>query len=142
MSDEREFMSPDERTYAWPRTEVRFRSFREWATHMGNNLPDELEAPVTVEYDESTGRLAKNKKKRKHTPKRRRQLLAAYGPFCYLCHRSFEHDPDSLRVEHRVPLGRGGQDRYQNLGLACAECDIAKGMMTEQEFRLHRESQR
>jgi 5-methylcytosine-specific restriction endonuclease McrA len=62
----------------------------------------------------------------------RAALLRRDGPYCYLCGREF--DPGYLRIEHKVPSSRGGRNNYDNLGLACPPCDIAKGDLTAEEY--------
>lgn len=37
-------------------------------------------------------------------------------------------------VDHRHPLGRGGEDEPWNYAMACVECNNAKGDMLEEEF--------
>ena len=37
-------------------------------------------------------------------------------------------------MDHKVPLSRGGSAGLENLGLACAVCDNAKGPLLESEY--------
>lgn len=63
------------------------------------------------------------------------QLAGVYGVRCYLCG-SEDFTLEQLRLEHRIPLVRiGGSNAFENLGLACTECDTKKGELTEEEFR-------
>jgi hypothetical protein len=66
--------------------------------------------------------------------KLRRALVERDGQRCYLCGVVKENVRD-LRIEHRTPRSRGGGNRRDNLALACVPCDIAKGDMTEEEYR-------
>lgn len=37
-------------------------------------------------------------------------------------------------IDHKVPLGRGGQHVYGNLAVCCEKCNILKGNMTDAEY--------
>ena len=45
-------------------------------------------------------------------------------------------DPDGRRwhIDHMLPRSRGGTSKPDNLALSCAKCNIAKHMMTADEF--------
>lgn len=66
--------------------------------------------------------------------KLRRALVERDGQRCYLCGKWIENIR-KLRIEHKTPRSRGGGNSRDNLGLACIPCDIAKGNMTEDEYR-------
>ena len=51
---------------------------------------------------------------------------------CYLCLKPTEFGNDTL--EHKIPLIRGGNNEYSNLGIACDSCNSKKGRKTEEEF--------
>jgi len=38
-------------------------------------------------------------------------------------------------IEHRVPLARGGEHVWENVVLACRECNLSKGAKTEKAFQ-------
>lgn len=40
-----------------------------------------------------------------------------------------------LRVDHDVPVSKGGTDFLKNLMTACEDCDTLKGTMTGRQFR-------
>ena len=40
-----------------------------------------------------------------------------------------------LRLDHDLPVSRGGLDTMQNFVAACEDCDDRKGQMTGAEFR-------
>lgn len=40
-----------------------------------------------------------------------------------------------LRVDHDVPVAKGGTDFLKNLVTACETCDVLKGTMTGRQFR-------
>lgn len=42
---------------------------------------------------------------------------------------------NSLEIDHKTPLSRGGADDFSNLAAACRPCNQGKGNMTEAEFR-------
>ena len=42
---------------------------------------------------------------------------------------------DTERVDHIIPLSRGGDNTAGNIQLVCASCNAAKGSMTDDEFR-------
>lgn len=47
---------------------------------------------------------------------------------CEYCQRSQVDSPlISLQLEHVVPRKHGGDDHFDNLALACAECNLHKG---------------
>lgn len=47
---------------------------------------------------------------------------------CEYCHRSQAESPlIPLQIEHIVPRKHGGGDAFENLALACAECNLHKG---------------
>ena len=64
------------------------------------------------------------------------QLLAkfdAHGWCCYLCRVAL--DSKTVRIEHRIPLSRGGTNWIANIAPACESCNSSKGSMTEKEYR-------
>ena len=52
---------------------------------------------------------------------------------CYLCGAKLKYD--EIHLDHLVPLSRGGENTKENLAVACAECNIAKGNRTPAEYR-------
>ena len=44
------------------------------------------------------------------------------APVCYLC-----GDNPSAHLEHVHPLAKGGEDVWENIGMACAHCNLSKG---------------
>lgn len=60
--------------------------------------------------------------------------IKKYGTLtCYLCFRPVAFGDDHL--EHRVPISRGGKQVYENMGVSCSTCNMAKGIKTEEEYR-------
>jgi 5-methylcytosine-specific restriction endonuclease McrA len=41
---------------------------------------------------------------------------------------------DSLSIDHKIPITRGGKSTFENLCVCCHLCNIIKGTMTEKEF--------
>lgn len=61
--------------------------------------------------------------------------IKKYGTLtCYLCEKPIQFGNDHL--EHKIPVSRGGNSLYGNLGVACARCNGRKGIYTEQEYKL------
>lgn len=61
--------------------------------------------------------------------------IKKYGTLtCYLCEKSIEFGLDSL--EHKIPLSRGGTNKYENLAIAHLSCNKKKNDKTENEYRL------
>ena len=52
---------------------------------------------------------------------------------CYLCLKPIPFGFDNL--EHKTPLSRGGDNKVNNLGVACQKCNYSKGAKTEKEYR-------
>ena len=61
----------------------------------------------------------------------REYLLEKFYRTCIYCDKN---ENVRLEVEHLTPKSRGGSNRISNLGLACHECNQAKGNLTVEEF--------
>lgn len=59
----------------------------------------------------------------------RAKVFALKGSQCAYC------GADASHVDHKTPRARGGSNDLENLVPACASCNIAKGMMTVEEWR-------
>ncbi len=60
--------------------------------------------------------------------------IKKYGTLtCYLCEKPTPFGKDNL--EHKIPLSRGGTNKYDNLAIACQKCNYKKHNKTEQEYR-------
>lgn len=55
---------------------------------------------------------------------------------CYYC--GLRLRPSHKTIDHMVPLGRGGPNRYYNRVTACAPCNFKKGPLTASEFERFR----
>lgn len=60
----------------------------------------------------------------------REYLLEKFDRKCMYCGK----ENVSLEIEHIIPKSRGGSNRIDNLGMACHECNQAKGNKTAEEF--------
>lgn len=56
-----------------------------------------------------------------------------YGWCCYLCGKSVTRQ--TVSIEHRIPITRGGSNWPANLAPACRSCNSRKHTKTEQEYR-------
>lgn len=63
----------------------------------------------------------------------RREIIARDRSTCYLCGERVA--ADEIHLDHVVPLSRGGDHSRANVRVACGTCNIAKGTLTEDEFR-------
>jgi len=52
---------------------------------------------------------------------------------CYLCLQPIPLGKDHF--EHKIPLSRGGTNKYNNLAIACQKCNCRKHTKTETEYR-------
>lgn len=72
-----------------------------------------------------------------------RRIAARDGYTCAYCDYAFVDDDLNHRggvrrgvtIDHRLPLSRGGTDRFDNKVLACQGCNCRKGALTEEEYR-------
>ena len=55
------------------------------------------------------------------------RLIARDGDQCWYCGGQFVPRKRSRTIDHVVPLALGGRNRLDNLRLACAQCNHAKG---------------
>ena len=72
---------------------------------------------------------------RKRVPKEKREkMLAAAGFACFYCHCPLP-TIDKMRIDHKIPLSRGGPDNDGNRAVSCERCDFIKGNATAEEFK-------
>lgn len=72
----------------------------------------------------------------------RTALRKIHGENCFYCGvemqfaraRNREFNSNDATIEHRLPLSRGGKHVWDNVVLACRECNLSKNMKTEVEF--------
>lgn len=70
-----------------------------------------------------------------HTPADIRRIFAEQEGRCAYCLEPLGPD---FHEDHKVPLARGGSNGAENICCACPECNVAKGTMTDAEFREER----
>lgn len=86
-------------------------------------LPEELRHYVALDDDGST-------------PLRKRKWQEQNG-LCSYCETPitfYSKKSDSLEIDHKIPVSRGGTNDDDNLVAACRTCNRAKGDMTDSEF--------
>lgn len=57
---------------------------------------------------------------------------------CFYCHSEitfYRKKPNSLEIDHRIPVSREGTDSIENLVASCRKCNSLKANMTDVEFR-------
>ncbi len=67
------------------------------------------------------------------SPSIRKRVFDREGPNCRYC--GTELTFETFQVDHIIPTVSGGTNVDDNLGVACASCNNAKGVMTETQFR-------
>ena len=67
-----------------------------------------------------------------------RMLADRQESLCFYCESEitfYRKKPNSLEIDHRVPVSRGGGDHVENLVATCRHCNSLKANMTDKEFR-------
>lgn len=72
--------------------------------------------------------------------RRQRFIEAHRDDPCWICgeaidHRRLHPEPSAPTIDHVRPLSRGGGNNSENLRMAHARCNRAKGNLTLQEFK-------
>ena len=62
----------------------------------------------------------------------RRRIIERDGLHCVYC----DEDLSSaeIHMDHVIPESRGGETNYNNLQVTCRKCNLAKGVLSEEEF--------
>lgn len=63
----------------------------------------------------------------------REDIIARDGLTCYLCGHPVQ--PDDVHLDHVVPLTRGGNHTKENVRVSHSACNMAKGVLTPEQFR-------
>ncbi|MEH1780668.1 MAG: HNH endonuclease [Nostoc sp.] len=71
-------------------------------------------------------RLSHHQKDRK-----RPHLIAKYGMKCFWCGHNLK--PETLTIDHYIPLSKGGSNKIKNLRLACDGCNQKRGNAMPEE---------
>ena len=71
----------------------------------------------------------------------RRWVIERDGLTCVYC--SEDLTDQEVHLDHVIPESQGGPTTYDNLQVTCRRCNLAKGILTEDEFvrRLRRRAQ-
>jgi 5-methylcytosine-specific restriction endonuclease McrA len=64
----------------------------------------------------------------------RRNIFERDSNTCQYCGRRFSKS--DLTLDHVVPRSRGGRDSWENLVLACVNCNVRKGNRTPEEAQI------
>jgi len=121
----------DEKSYGLVRN---FRKFqRPQKPNAIHPLPDEHRDYVAIDYGEPDARA-----------EFRKSLCEAQNNNCFYCGTAITHYSkkfNTLDVDHKIPISRGGTDDQENLVASCKNCNRAKCDMTHDEFFALRKSQ-
>lgn len=63
-----------------------------------------------------------------------RTLIKRDGGICAICKEQFESKSD-ITLDHKTPRSEGGSDEITNLQLAHEQCNLDKGLMTQEEWQ-------
>jgi 5-methylcytosine-specific restriction endonuclease McrA len=44
-------------------------------------------------------------------------------------------EPETIHIDHRIPVSRGGKHDFDNLCVACEPCNLSKASLTPEEWR-------
>jgi 5-methylcytosine-specific restriction endonuclease McrA len=95
-------------------------------------LPKEMEEYVGLNHrEERDGKPDRGTALGKH-------LLETQDGKCFYCDTPltfYRKKPNSLEVDHKMPMPRGGSDSMENLAATCRRCNSLKGILSETEFR-------
>ena len=62
----------------------------------------------------------------------RRSVIARDGHFCVYCDEDLTNA--EIHLDHVIPESQGGPTNYENLQVTCRKCNLAKGVLTEDDF--------
>jgi hypothetical protein len=60
------------------------------------------------------------------------ERLLRGNPTCAFCRNVVPLE--ALTIDHRTPITRGGRHLYENLAVVCQPCNLAKGVLDDEEF--------
>lgn len=69
-----------------------------------------------------------------------RKLIERDGNKCYLCNNETTFEVNHTHnkyptIEHVIPIAKGGTHSWDNVKVACRECNINKGVLSVEEFK-------
>lgn len=62
----------------------------------------------------------------------RRRVIERDGLYCVYCDDDLRDA--EIHMDHVIPESKGGETSYNNLQVTCRKCNLAKGVLTEEEF--------
>ena len=62
----------------------------------------------------------------------RRRVIDRDGYHCVYCDEDLSNS--EIHLDHVIPESRGGPTSYDNLQVTCRKCNLAKGVLSEDEF--------
>ena len=65
--------------------------------------------------------------------RKRLRLIEKHGMQCFWC--GTELTPETITIDHYIPLSRGGSNKIKNLRLACRKCNQLRGNALPGEVR-------
>ena len=65
---------------------------------------------------------------------KQKQVFADTGGRCWYC--GCELHPDHFHVDHQIPKSSGGSSDIDNLVASCERCNMVKGTLSIEEFRI------
>jgi 5-methylcytosine-specific restriction endonuclease McrA len=71
-------------------------------------------------------------KKQRIPPTVRRWVIERDGRRCVYCDEDLTDQ--EIHLDHVIPESKGGPTHFDNLQVTCRRCNIAKGVLTEDEF--------
>jgi 5-methylcytosine-specific restriction endonuclease McrA len=62
----------------------------------------------------------------------RRRVIERDGLHCVYCDDDLSNA--EIHLDHVIPESKGGPTTYENLQVTCRKCNLAKGVLSEEEF--------
>jgi 5-methylcytosine-specific restriction endonuclease McrA len=62
----------------------------------------------------------------------RRRVIERDGLHCVYCDDNLSNA--EIHLDHVIPESKGGPTTYENLQVTCRKCNLAKGVLSEEEF--------
>ena len=62
----------------------------------------------------------------------RRRVIERDGLHCVYCDDDLNNA--EIHLDHVIPESKGGPTTYENLQVTCRKCNLAKGVLSEEEF--------
>jgi 5-methylcytosine-specific restriction endonuclease McrA len=62
----------------------------------------------------------------------RKSVIERDGYFCVYCDEDLTNS--EIHLDHVIPESAGGPTTYDNLQVTCRKCNLAKGILTEDQF--------